>query len=354
MEAEVRWKARHGEGIVRRWITPDRARVQPGCAVAERCGGCDLQGAGGQAAALKLSMVDDLLHRQLPAAPPREWHPAPEGTRRHRIQLHWDGARLGFHRRGSHEIVEIRTCPAAEACLSEAIPRLQDALQAGVLPPRPQRWQLATGTPAGTVWASDEKERTWRLEPDGWMRTEEPLPHQHGQRILRHAPGGFFQVCAPWAMRAFADVLEAWDLRGEVLYDLYGGVGLFSVLLQGRFQRHILVESAAASTAWASRNLEGLDAEIHTTEVADWLPPSLGAPDDLLLFDPPRTGLGLELCARLQDAGAGGMVLVGCDGAAFCRDVKALGPAWRLDRLAVLDLFPLTVHAEFVGLLKKA
>ena len=299
-------------------------------------------------------MVDDLLHRQLPTAPPREWHPAPEGTRRHRIQLHWNGVHLGFHRRGSHEVVEIRTCPAAEACLSEAIPRLQEAIEAGVLPPRPQRWQLATGTPPGTVWATDEKDRAWRLEPDGWKRTVDPLPHRHGQRVLCHEPGGFFQVCAPWAMRAFGGVLDSWDLHGDVLYDLYGGVGLFSILLQGRFQRHVLVESSAASTAWAGRNLEGLDAEIHTAEVAEWLPPNLGDPGDLLLFDPPRTGLGLELCARLRDAGAGAIVLVGCDGAAFCRDIKALDPAWRLERLAVLDLFPFTVHAEFVGLLRKA
>ena len=80
----------------------------------------------------------------------------------------------------------------------------------------------------------------------------------------------------------------------------------------------------------------------------------VGTLEDVLLLDPPRSGLGLDLCARLQEAGAGCLVLVGCDGAAFCRDVKALAPAWHLQRLAVLDLFPLTVHAEFVGLLRKA
>jgi 23S rRNA (uracil1939-C5)-methyltransferase len=322
--------------------------------VAERCGGCDLQGAGEHAATLKLAMVEDLLHRQLPSAPARNWHPAPAGTLRHRIQLHWDGKRLGFHRRSSHEIVEIRTCPAAEPSLSEAIPRLLEALEAQVLPPRPQRWQLATGTPPGQVWASDEKGRAWLLEPDGWKRTEEAVTHRVAEQRLRHAPDGFFQVCAPWALRAFAAVLDDWDLRGEVLYDLYGGVGLFSMLLKGRFSRHVLVESGADSVAWARRNLQDLEVEFHCAEVAEWLPPKLGKPSDLLLLDPPRSGLGRDLCARLQETGADRMLLVGCDGAAFGRDVNALAPAWRLERLDVLDLFPVTVHAEFVGLLKKA
>lgn len=354
VEAEVHWKARHGEGTVRSWIAPAPERCPPGCAVAERCGGCDLQGAGDHAAALKLAMVDDLLHRQLPSAPTREWHPAPAGTLRHRIQLHWDGKRIGFHRRGSHEIVEVRACPAAEPSLSAAIPRLLDALEAQVLPPRPQRWQLATGTPPGEVWASDEKARAWRLEPDGWKRSEEPVAHDFGPHRLRHPADGFFQVCAPWALRAFAAVLDSWDVRGELLYDLYGGVGLFSRLLKGRFRSHVLVESAADSVAWARRNLEDLAVEFHCADVADWLPQGLGNREDLLLLDPPRAGLGLDLCARLQEAGAGRMLLVGCDGAAFCRDVNALAPAWRLARLAVLDLFPLTVHAEFVGLLQRA
>jgi len=52
----------------------------------------------------------------------------------------------------------------------------------------------------------------------------------------------------------------------------------------------------------------------------------------------------------VQAAGASSLVLVGCDGAAFCRDAKRLGPAWRLEKLAVLDLFPLTNHVECVGL----
>jgi 23S rRNA (uracil1939-C5)-methyltransferase len=44
---------------------------------------------------------------------------------------------------------------------------------------------------------------------------------------------------------------------------------------------------------------------------------------------------------------------VGCDGAAFCRDVKRLAAGWNLDQLAVLDLFPLTSHVECVALMTR-
>ena len=355
VEAGVIWKARHGEGRVTRWITRDPRRTQAACPVAETCGGCELWEAGRHTSDLKRQMATDLLRRQLGENVPWTWHPAPDEARRHRIQLHWDGAALGYFRRHSHAIVPVSACPAAAAPLSNAIPRLQEALIGLALPARPGRWELSTGTPAETVWATDEKGRTWTLEPDGWHRNAEPIRHQLGDVTLQHGPGAFFQVSPPWAAEAFGDLLRSWDLKGTTLYDLYGGVGFFSAMLGDRFSHHVLVESGEAAVAWARRNMEsaGLTSECVVADVAEWVPDGLGNAHDVILLDPPREGLESTLCDRLGSAGAGTLVLVGCDGAAFCRDVKRLATTWNLDQLAVLDLFPLTSHVECVALMTK-
>lgn len=357
VEAQVHWKARHGEGKVTRWVKRSPDRVEPTCRWAESCGGCDLLGAGRHTAELKRSMVEDLLRRALPGAPAWDWHPAPVETFRHRVQLHWNGTELGYHARGSHQVVPVEACPAAAPVLSRAIPRLREALQEGVLPRTPARWELATGTPAGELWATDSEGQTWRLEPSGFRRerTETGIPHRLGEFTLRHGAGAFFQVCPPWAFEAFQRVLEGWDLRGATLYDLYGGVGLFSALLGPRYQRRVLVEGFAPAVDWARRNLAeaGLEAECHALDVGEWLPEALGQPRDLILLDPPRTGLAPEVAQRLLGAGADHLVLVGCDGAAFCRDLGRLAPAFDLVSLAVLDLFPGTPHVECVARLQR-
>ncbi len=355
VEAKVIWKARHGEGRVTRWITRDPRRAQAHCPVAGTCGGCELWEAGSQATALKRQMAADLLRRQFGEDTPWAWHPAPDSARRHRIQVHWDGAALGYFQRHSHVLVPVSACPAAADPLSDAIPRLQEALAGRALPTRAGRWELSTGTPAQTVWATDERGRTWQLEPDGWHPSTEPIRHHLGTATLLHEPGAFFQVSPPWAAEAFGGLLRSWDLKGGTLYDLYGGVGLFSMLLADRFQHRILVESGEAAVAWARRNLEaaGLPSECLVADVAAWVPEGLGAPGDLILLDPPRAGLEPALCDRLGTAGASTLVLVGCDGAAFCRDVKRLAVAWDLAQLAVLDLFPLTSHVECVALMTR-
>ncbi|MDP1832573.1 MAG: hypothetical protein Q8K67_10985 [Geothrix sp.] len=355
VEATVIWKSRHGEGRVTRWITRDPRRAQAACPVAETCGGCELWEAGHHASGLKRQMATDLLRRQLGEGVPWTWHPAPETARRHRIQLHWDGTGLGYFRRHSHALVPVSACPAAADPLSDAIPRLQEALAGQALPFRPGRWELSTGTPAETVWAADERGRIWTLEPDGWHRGTEPIRHRLGDATLLHEPGAFFQISPPWAAEAFGGLLRSWDLKGGTLYDLYGGVGLFSALLGDRFRHRILVESGETAVVWARRNLEsaGLPSECLVADVAAWVPEGLGGAEDVILLDPPRAGLEPSLCDRLVGAGAGRLVLVGCDGAAFCRDVKRLGAAWDLDQLAVLDLFPLTSHVECVALMTK-
>lgn len=356
VEASFQWKARHGEGRITRWITRDPHRRESSCPVAGTCGGCDLWEAGPLAGDLKRQMVQDLFRRQLGEDTPWDWRPAPEEARRHRIQLHWDGKALGYFRRHSHALVPVTACPAAAAPLSEAIPRLLEAILGRALPTRPGRWELSTGTPAGRVVATDERGRSWDLEPDGWQACDQPLVHQLGAAELRQEPGAFFQVCAPWAATAFQALLLGWDLRGATLYDLYGGVGLFSVLLGQRFSHRVLVESGEAAVVWARRNLAAaaLPSECLMADVAAWVPEGLGSPGDAILLDPPREGLDPSLCERLQSARASRIVLVGCDGAAFCRDLKRLAPAWRLVRLAALDLFPLTHHVECVALLEPA
>jgi 23S rRNA (uracil1939-C5)-methyltransferase len=300
-------------------------------------------------------MANDLLRRQLGESVPWTWHPAPESARRHRIQLHWDGAALGYFRRHSHALVPVAACPAAADPLSEAIPRLLAAIQGRMLPTRPGRWELSTGSPAQTVWATDERGRTWLLEPDGWQQSTEPIRHRLGEVTLLHEPGAFFQISPPWAAEAFSGLLRTWDLKGGTLFDLYGGVGFFSVLLGSRFSHRVLVESGESAVAWARRNLgaAGLPSECLVADVAAWVPEGLGSTEDVILLDPPRAGLEPALCDRLLTAGSSKLVLVGCDGAAFCRDLKRLASTWNLEQLAVLDLFPNTSHVECVALLTK-
>src|ERR1051325_6967934 len=112
VEAQLDWKARHAEGVVTRWLTEDPRRIGPGCPYALHCGGCSLWGAPPDLRGeLKREMAADLFRRMLPGAVDWAWLPAPVDALRQRIQLHWDGAHLGYYAWRTHDLVAVEQCP---------------------------------------------------------------------------------------------------------------------------------------------------------------------------------------------------------------------------------------------------
>jgi 23S rRNA (uracil1939-C5)-methyltransferase len=74
----------------------------------------------------------------------------------------------------------------------------------------------------------------------------------------------------------------------------------------------------------------------------------------LVVMDPPRAGVGAEVCALLARVSAKEMVYVSCDPVTLGRDLKALvDSGYRVVELHLVDLFPQTFHLETVVVLRK-
>jgi 23S rRNA (uracil1939-C5)-methyltransferase len=74
---------------------------------------------------------------------------------------------------------------------------------------------------------------------------------------------------------------------------------------------------------------------------------------DFVALDPPRTGLGKAVVARLIDLRPRQIAIVACDPATLARDLAGLVAAgYRVERMTLLDLFPQTYHLETVVRLK--
>jgi 23S rRNA (uracil1939-C5)-methyltransferase len=174
--------------------------------------------------------------------------------------------------------------------------------------------------------------------------------------------GAFFQVNR-WLLDALVKRVTA-DARGALAWDLFAGVGLFARQLARSFTRVIAVESASASIAALAHNLRGTSASAVKASTLDFLRrersgkrPGLIVPD-LIVVDPPRTGLGSEATALLAEIAAPEIVYVSCDPATLARDLQVLvdsrsGPGYVIDQITLADLFPQTFHLETVVRLRR-
>lgn len=168
----------------------------------------------------------------------------------------------------------------------------------------------------------------------------------HGT-TFRISAESFFQTRTDGAAALVDSVRIAGNDRwgaGEFV-DLYGGVGLFSACL-GKGMAVTVVESNSAAIADARHNVVESDARIIRVPAQKWRPSAA----DIVVADPPRAGLGADVVRSLADTGAGRIVLVSCDAAAFGRDARLLADAgYERQNTTAIDLFPQTPHVELVS-----
>ncbi|MCC5950762.1 MAG: class I SAM-dependent RNA methyltransferase [Acidimicrobiia bacterium] len=357
-----RRRARHLEAVTCEVIESSSDRVAPPCAaVAEGCGGCDLQHARPEVQLeLKVAVVADALARLggLTAPPVRAGAAVARGGRTTvRAGVDGDG-RAGLRKRRSHDLVVPAQCPAAHPLVEELLlegrfPRCEEVtLRCGAA--TGERLVLARPA-AGDVEVPDD---AWVVGEDEVRRGRKVWLHEVvAGEVWRISAPSFFQSSREGADALVAAVTSASSVamaaadEQSTLVDLYAGVGLLAGTVGRSWPGPVVaVERARSSTADAEANLRRVLGEgravVHTTAVEAWRP----CPAGLVVADPARSGLGATGVARVAATATAHLVLVSCDAAALGRDTALLAQeGFSLVESVVLDMFPDTHHVEVVS-----
>ena len=325
-------------------IQPAAARVDPACPYFYRCGGCQYQHAAYEfQLEQKRAILREVLSRvgkiefeqeiDLIAAAP--WH------YRNRVQLHVQGGRIGYFEAGSQRLCAVNHCPISSPKLNEAIVTLDREL------PRFRSFtanvELFSNETEIQVNVLDRLPASVRPAFES-VGSAQPIEYA-GFQV---SPNSFFQVNRYLVDRLVEAAVV--DLAGETAIDLYAGVGLFSLRLAKAFRRVTAVESGWSAFRDLELNIQRavapVTAEHKTTE--EFLSSVQQAPD-LILADPPRTGLGKHAIDALIRIRARQLVIVSCDPATLARDLHGLLEAgYRIGGVTLVDLFPHTFHMEAV------
>lgn len=366
-------------------------RVVPGCPHFGICGGCHYQHANYAAQiAMKQAVLRETLERAGVQPPDQIAVLAGEAETqawgyRNRIRLAFDAAgNPGYRGRRSHAVVPIRECPIAAPLLVDAAfaaaevarqfaPALrpaelalfcnhdETALLASVFVAgdRETRFEdfciaLHERLPAlqGAELVAESQERELSRTLAAWGA---PSIHYHAAGFDYHVDhGAFFQVNR-WLVDALVEHVTARH-SGALAWDLFAGVGLFARRLAASFERVDAVESAPPAIKALEANLRATTATAVRSTTLDFLRGvRKSSRPDLIVVDPPRTGLGAEITPLLAAVAAPTVVYVSCDPATLARDLRALKSAgYAIHSLTLADLFPQTFHIETVVELRRA
>jgi 23S rRNA (uracil1939-C5)-methyltransferase len=135
---------------------------------------------------------------------------------------------------------------------------------------------------------------------------------------------------------------------GNRVLDLYAGVGLFAVALAARGAEVIAVEGDPMSGADLETNARAWQTlEVRCAAVEGGVTDLRAKSQDVVVLDPPRTGMSPQAVAEVLRLQAARVVYVSCDPATLARDAKALlAGGYHLGAIEAFDLFPNTPHIE--------
>ena len=140
--------------------------------------------------------------------------------------------------------------------------------------------------------------------------------------------------------------------EGDACVDLYSGVGLFAVALAAQGSRVIAVEGDRVSAADLSSNAAPWRERLFVTKVSveEFVRQPLEARPDVVVLDPPRTGVSAEALAALMGWQVPRLVYVSCDPPTLARDAARItAGGYGLASIDAFDLFPNTPHVETIA-----
>jgi len=215
----------------------------------------------------------------------------------------------------------------------------------------PELTTLVHGVNAGVADVAKSEERRV-LKGEGWI-TE----RLHGVEF-RVSPESFFQTNTLQAERLFEVVLEEACAEGtELVHDLYCGAGSISLLLArsaGKVTGFELSEEAVADAVENARRNQISNAEFVAGDLAETIAGVTERPD-VLVCDPPRSGMHERVVERLIELGPQRIVHVSCNAHTAARDLARLvHHGYELVRARPVDLFPHTPHVECVFTLERS
>ena len=191
-------------------------------------------------------------------------------------------------------------------------------------------------------------------------RGKEYLTEKMDDLTFRIGPKSFFQTNSRQALNLYKVVREMTDLKGnEIVYDLYSGTGTIANFLAAKAGKLIGLEYIPEAVRDAMENsaLNNIgNTSFFAGDIKDLLSSefvSLYGSPDIIITDPPRTGMHADVVRSIIEASPSSIVYISCNPATQARDIQLLSDFYRIELVQPVDMFPMTHHVENVVLLRR-
>jgi len=356
-------KGRYARAKLVEVIESSPQRIDARCCHFTECGGCHYQHLNYPS---QVSLKADILKEQLEriggliAIPAIETitSPNPWNYRNH-VQFHLTReGMLGFQKAQTNQTFPIRECHLPEASINQLWPRIaiepipglericvrtgwNEELMLVLENSTPQKLDLTVEILATSVV---QKVPSGNLLLAG---SDHIYMEVLGKRF-RVSSTSFFQVNTHQANAMVKHIMDNLPLvETMTVVDVYCGVGLFSAFLAPKVRKLVGIELSPEACEDFTVNLDEFENVDLYEATAEVVLTQVSFKPDVIVVDPPREGLERKTMDGILSQGASQLIYISCDPATMARDAKRLtSGGYRLEKIAMFDMFPQTYHIE--------
>lgn len=382
-------------GKVEKLLSTSPHRIPSICAVSSSCGGCPLitLSEEGQAQIKQNMVIDQLRYHELDHVhvnaliqSPQRYHTRNKVA----VPVQHDPFKMGFYRLNSHDIVEFDICHVQTHTQNEVLSIIRNypnkeelkSLRHVVLKENHNQTQMIVGFVAveSELIKNSELIQTLFKLPyvvgvvahintsegnaifkgvDEVLLGKNVIVDELHNLKFKLSLQSFYQINPHQTLRLYELALDlAQCSTDDVLVDLYCGVGTISLLAASRIKYVVGVEinPIAIENAKENQKLNKINNASFfvgdASEVTDILK-YLDMKADVLIVDPPRSGLSASVIQQIKDLGIPKVVYVSCNPMTLAANLKDLASHYSFSEVTPVDMFPNTRHVEAVMVIHK-
>ncbi len=378
-------------------------RVKPFCPVYETCGGCQLQHLDYQMTLIeKRNLIVQAFERFLPVKIANQRikntigmdHPTYYRNKASLPVRKTKKNKIGMYAAGSTKFIPIDACPIQDDRINKIMQTILDLMSEIGIDAYDEKYRKGYLTNLIVrVATEDEAQVTFvcHKEPNRLLQLAEALmirqplvksvfrvlekkgAHEFfndslmkvtgsdlitetlNEQIFMLEPDAFFQLNTTQAHVFFKTMRDMAKLnKSDIVMDAYAGSAPISHYIAADCKKVYAIEANEASVKSAKRSLKEnhiKNVEVIHSKFKDVLDTFKPQQINVMFFDPPRVGLGLETIELIKKARPKRIVYGSCNPSTLAKDIAALIDLYVLDQTIPIDMFPYTAQVESVTLL---
>lgn len=357
-------KKKYIEADVVKYISTSKDRINPKCPYYDHCGGCNIMHLSYEnQLKFKQDKIENIINRFLNIKTKLNNIVGSDTNEIYRNKTTFQiKEKLGFYNNDSYDIVSVDNCIISNSLINNCIKYLEELNLSDITKITCRTASNELMVIIETLNENLDINSLKNIATSIYLKKNDNYIHIYGKEYIyetlgnykfKISPESFFQININTCLKLYNKIKEYVGTNKKII-DLYCGTGSIGIFVsKNNTVIGIEISESAFKDAEENKNINNIDNINFLCGDSGKKLNDLKFKPDVIIVDPPRSGLNKETIDNILKFNANEIIYVSCDPMTLVRDLNILNKYYNIKEITPFDMFPNTHHIENIAYLTK-